>query len=117
MYKPASNIVAISTGGAERLRISDGGLNIEGGGYFKVKVITIGTSSLAAGILSTAHGLTSTSIRSLSGVLVDTVAGTVIAPGSAGVPVNFTASSTTVSATWSGATTNSKTFYVTINYV
>lgn len=128
MYQDGADALGFSCGGTRGLSVTatqvqmPGTLDIAGGGAFKVKIITVGTSSATADTLSTAHGLTLANIITVIGGVYDAsisrVYGTTFNdPGTAGtLSANYFANSTDVVASFSGASGGSKVFKAYIIY-
>lgn len=124
--------VRVSVDGSSRLTIgpsessftgvvnASGGINTAGGGAFKVKLISVGTSSAASGLLSAAHGLDPTKIRSIAGSIYNGTTGEGFSSpgGTQFVPQSdILWDATNVSISFGSFSANSKDFYATITYV
>jgi len=130
LYLRTTNQLGFSTAGVERLYIGTGtvtttlpiyapGISTDGGGEFKVKVITVGTSSSSSAIVSTSHGLTLANIRHIGCTVYDATLGFSYSNGYdlGGGSVIARASSINVIVEWDSLSTNSKTAYAVITYV
>lgn len=135
LYSSSANVFRAVAGGTDVCSFSVGGLGVTGsvgasaglstagGGVFLVKLITVGTSSSAAGTLAAAHGLIVSSIRGIQ--IGYNSGGTVFVSGpqanqtGLGYTENLrgSAGATNVTAEFSGLPPFSKTFYAIITYV
>lgn len=143
-YRAGANQIGASVGGVNRLTLDNAGLSVtdsitagddlnvtndatvggalnadrletDGGGAFKVALYNLGTSSATSGTMNTSHGLVLSTIRSINGGYYDSTSAVFIVDGTTGV-TKFSASSTQVICSFSGASSNAKVFYAVIHY-
>lgn len=118
LFSAGSDILGFTTGGNQQMTVSSAGVNIAGGGAFKVKLVSSGTGfTLSAGGSSTrdlgAHGLTSSNIIGvISGAIDDSGIRTFgsVTTGSFPYPTGAYVNSTNVFVTVLNNTGSSNTF-------
>lgn len=122
-YSSSANVLGIAAGGTAAATVSataaafTGSLQIASGGAFKVKIVSLGTSSATSGSVSAAHGLTLSSIISITGGYYDSTAGTFFSTGYDSVHYAIgNATTTNVLINFGGASANSKAFTAVITY-
>ncbi len=124
VFSPSSGEVAIACEGTQRLKVTTDGISFDANTTsFKMKLITVGTTSSASGNIAAAHGLTLSKIRGLLGSKASSTAVTGpnyftdIAAVNTNSFFECTADSTNINITFQGQGSASKTFYATIIYV
>ncbi len=114
IYRPSNNQVGVACAGANVATFSASGLNLDGGGDFKIKIVNCGSASGASGSLSAAHGLTLANIIGVQTVVRSSIAAFSGSDGS--YFVRGDAATTNATVLWSGLANTTYAAYAIITY-